>query len=184
MSTNHAQHIILDRDGVINRDSDQFIKSPEEWDPIEGSLEAIARLKQAGYVVGIASNQSGIYRKLFDFAMLNAMHAKLQKKLAKLGAHVDLIAFCSHGPDEHCDCRKPLPGLYKELADRWNIDLQGVPIIGDSLRDLQAARAVGANPILVLTGKGKKTIEELPATWRVPVYNDLAQAVDQLVELP
>ncbi|WP_457666848.1 D-glycero-beta-D-manno-heptose 1,7-bisphosphate 7-phosphatase [Thiolapillus sp.] len=182
MPGNQIHHIILDRDGVINEDSDQFIKHPDEWQPIEGSLEAIARLKQAGFLVGIASNQSGIGRELFDLATLNAMHAKLQQLLAKLGAHVDLIAFCPHVPDEHCDCRKPLPGLYKQLAQRWNIELDGVPVVGDSLRDVEAARAVNASPVLLLTGKGEKTLSQLPSSWNVPVYNNLGKAVDHLLQ--
>jgi len=181
MSGNPIQHIILDRDGVINIDSDQFIKNPDEWQPIEGSLEAIARLKQAGFLVGIASNQSGIARELFDFATLNAMHAKLQQYLAKLGAHIDMIAFCPHKSEDHCDCRKPLPGLYQQLAQRWNIGLDGIPVIGDSLRDLEAARAVNARPILLLTGKGQKTREQVPESWQVPVYDNLSQAVDHLL---
>ena len=182
MPGNQIHHIILDRDGVINEDSDQFIKHPDEWQPIEGSLEAIARLKQAGFLVGIASNQSGIGRELFDLATLNAMHAKLQQLLAKLGAHVDLITFCPHVPDEHCDCRKPLPGLYKQLAQRWNIELDGVPVVGDSLRDVEAARAVNASPVLLLTGKGEKTLSQLPASWKVPVCDNLAKAVDHLLQ--
>lgn len=182
MSGNIIQHIILDRDGVINLDSDRFIKSPEEWQPIEGSLEAIARLKQAGFMVGIASNQSGIGRGLFDLATLNAMHEKMQRLLAKLGAHVDMIAFCPHTPEAHCDCRKPLPGLYQQLAKRWGIELKSIPVVGDSLRDLEAAVAVNARPLLVLTGKGGKTVEQLPAHWDIPVFDDLGQAVDHLLQ--
>ncbi|HHE74213.1 MAG TPA: D-glycero-beta-D-manno-heptose 1,7-bisphosphate 7-phosphatase [Desulfobacteraceae bacterium] len=181
MRASPVHHIILDRDGVINRDSDQFIKTPDEWQPIEGSLEAIARLKQAGFIVGIASNQSGIGRGLFDQTTLNAMHEKMQHLLAKLGSHVDLIAFCPHTPEDNCDCRKPLPGLYLQLAKRWNIDLNGVPIIGDSLRDLQAAQAVDAYPILVRTGKGEKTLAQLQEQ-TIPVFKDLSMAVDHLLQ--
>ncbi|WP_456377770.1 D-glycero-beta-D-manno-heptose 1,7-bisphosphate 7-phosphatase [Thiolapillus sp.] len=182
MPVNHIRHIILDRDGVINADSDQFIKTPDEWQPIDGSLEAIARLKRAGYLVGIASNQSGIGRGLFDRDSLNAMHGKMQHLLAKLGSHVDLIAFCPHTAEERCACRKPRPGLYLQLARRWNTDLDGIPVIGDSLRDLQAAQAVNAHPILVRTGKGEKTVEQLQGNKEIPVFDDLGQAVDQLLQ--
>ncbi len=186
MPASHTRHIILDRDGVINDDSEQFIKTPDEWQPIEGSLEAIARLKQAGYLVGIASNQSGIGRGLFDRTALNAMHDKMQRQLlAKLSCHIDLIAFCPHTAKEHCDCRKPLPGLYLQLAQRWNISLEGIPVIGDSLRDLQAARAVKARPILVYTGKGRKTAEQLQESkgmGEIPVFDNLSQAVDHLLQ--
>lgn len=182
MPGQQIHHIILDRDGVINIDSEQFIKSPDEWQAIDGSLEAIARLKQAGFLVGIASNQSGIGRGLFDRATLDAMHEKMQMELAKLGAHLDLIAFCPHTPEDQCECRKPKPGLYLELAQRWNIDLDGIPIVGDSLRDLEAAQAVNARPILVRTGKGEKTVEQLRGDARVPVFADLSQAVDRLLQ--
>ncbi len=182
MSGQQIHHIILDRDGVINIDSEQFIKSPDEWQAIDGSLEAIARLKQAGFLVGVASNQSGIGRGLFDRDTLDAMHEKMQMELATLGAHVDLIAFCPHRPEDRCDCRKPKPGLYLELAERWNIDLAGIPIIGDSLRDLEAAQAVHARPILVRTGKGEKTVEQLRGDARIPVYANLSQAVNRLLQ--
>lgn len=182
MSAVPARHIILDRDGVINADSDAFIKSPDEWVPLEGSLEAIARLNQAGYLVGVATNQSGIGRGLFDLPTLNAMHQKMYQLLAKLGAHVDMIAFCPHLPEDHCDCRKPLPGLYKALAQRWDIALDGLFVVGDSLRDLQAAEAVGAQPLLVRSGKGEKTLQALPPHHGIPVFDDLYHAVDQLLK--
>ncbi len=175
-----ARHIILDRDGVINEDSDDFIKSPEEWIPIPGSLEAIARLNQAGYQVAVASNQSGIARGLFDTRTLNAIHQKLHRELARLGAQVDLVAWCPHGPDDGCECRKPAPGLYRRIARRWNAPLEGMPVIGDSLRDLQAAWAVEAKPILVRTGKGRRTEASLEDP-RVPVFDDLAAAVKWLL---
>ncbi|BAO42957.1 D-glycero-beta-D-manno-heptose 1,7-bisphosphate 7-phosphatase [Thiolapillus brandeum] len=177
-----SRHIILDRDGVINADSDDFIKSPEEWIPLEGSLEAIARLNQAGYLVGVATNQSGIGRGLFDLPMLNAMHQKMYQMLAKLGAHVDMIAFCPHLPEDHCDCRKPRAGLYQALAKRWDVSLEGLVVIGDSLRDLQAAQAVDASPVLVKTGKGAKTLKQLPPDHNIPVFDDLYQAVDTLLK--
>lgn len=173
--------IILDRDGVINEDSDEFIKSVDEWIPIPGSLEAIARLTHAGYHVAVASNQSGLSRGLFDVTTLDAMHQKMYTMLAKLGGQVDLIAFCPHGPDDDCDCRKPKPGLYHEIAGRWGIKLKGMPIIGDSRRDLEAAVAVGAQPVLVRTGKGDKTLSNLSGLGEVSIYDNLAQAVDALL---
>src|SRR5512147_2606009 len=127
--------VILDRDGVINFDSDQFIKSPEEWKPIPGSLEAIARLNQAGFRVVLATNQSGIGRGLFDMATLNAIHDKMHKALAQVGGRIDALFFCPHTADSKCDCRKPKPGMFEEISKRFNINLAGVPAIGDSLRD-------------------------------------------------
>ena len=172
---------ILDRDGVINHDSDKFIKHPQEWRPIPGSLEAIARLNQAGYHVVLATNQSGVGRGLFDVSTLNAIHDKMHRALSQIGGRIDAIFFCPHGADADCLCRKPRPGLLEEIARRFNVDLHGVPSVGDSLRDLQAAVAVGATPILVLTGKGRKTQEEggLPAG--TEIYNDLADAVRIIV---
>lgn len=174
--------VILDRDGVVNEDSDAYIKSPEEWIPIPGSLEAIARLNHAGYRVVIATNQSGVGRGLFGMAELDAIHQKLHAALARLGGQLDGIYFCPHGPDDGCSCRKPRPGLLQEVAARQGIELTGVPAIGDSLRDLEAARAVGATPILVRTGKGRSAEPQLPADWRpVAIYDDLAQAVQDLL---
>ncbi|ANH34269.1 D-glycero-beta-D-manno-heptose 1,7-bisphosphate 7-phosphatase [Ralstonia nicotianae] len=151
--------VILDRDGVINLDSDQFIKSPDEWIAIEGSLEAIAELNQAGYQVVVATNQSGIGRGLFEAAALNAMHEKMYKALASQGGRVDAVFFCPHTAAEGCDCRKPKAGMFREIARRFDVDLAGVPVVGDSLRDLQAGAEVGAVPHLVLTGKGAKTLQ-------------------------
>ena len=173
--------VILDRDGVINEDSDAYVKSPAEWIPIPGSLEAIARLNHAGYRVVVATNQSGVARGLFSMVELDAIHQKLHASLARLGGQLDGIYFCPHGPDDGCACRKPRPGLLREIASRQGIDLGGVPAIGDSLRDLEAAMAVGAMPILVRTGKGRATEEKLPAHWNVIVFDDLAQAAHALV---
>jgi D-glycero-D-manno-heptose 1,7-bisphosphate phosphatase len=173
--------VILDRDGVINEDSDAYIKSPAEWVPIPGSLEAIARLNHAGYRVVVATNQSGVARGLFGMAELNAIHQKLHAALARLGGQLDGIYFCPHGPDDGCSCRKPRPGLLREIAARHGIDLAGVPAIGDSLRDLEAARAVGATAILVRTGKGVAAEAALPAHWGVAVFDDLAGAAQALV---
>ena len=173
--------IILDRDGVINQDSDAYIKSPEEWRPIPGSLEAIARLNHAGYRVVIATNQSGIARGLFGMEQLNAIHQRLHGELARLGGQLDGIYFCPHGPEDGCACRKPLPGLLREIGVRHGADLAGVPAVGDSLRDLEAARAVGARPILVRTGKGRATEPQVPRGWGVSCFDDLAAAVESLV---
>jgi D-glycero-D-manno-heptose 1,7-bisphosphate phosphatase len=173
--------IILDRDGVINLDSDHFIKSPDEWQPIAGSLEAIARLNQAGYRVVVATNQSGVGRGLFDMAMLNAIHAKMHKAVARVGGRIDAVFYCPHAADAKCACRKPLAGMYLEIAERYDTALVDVPTVGDSLRDLQAAAAVGAAPILVLTGKGEKTLAGgiLPAGTKI--FADLASAVDEVL---
>jgi D-glycero-D-manno-heptose 1,7-bisphosphate phosphatase len=172
--------VILDRDGVINYDSAEFIKKPDEWKPIPGSLEAIARLNQAGYRVVIATNQSGVGRGLLDIVTLNAIHDKMAAALSKVGGRVDAIFFCPHPLDAGCSCRKPKPGLLEDIGRRFNIDMTGVPVIGDALRDLQAAAAVGAKPILVLTGKGKRTAaaEGLPPGTQT--FADLAEAARSL----
>jgi D-glycero-D-manno-heptose 1,7-bisphosphate phosphatase len=172
--------IVLDRDGVINYDSAAYIKSPEEWRPIPGSLEAIARFNQDGFRVVVATNQSGIGRGFFDMTALNAIHSKMHQALAQAGARVDAVFFCPHMADDHCHCRKPKTGMLEDIAHRLNTDLAGVPMVGDSIRDLQAAAAVKAAPVLVLTGNGKKTrrTEKLPADTRV--FADLATAADAL----
>lgn len=160
MKTSSIKLVILDRDGIVNEDSEDFIKSSDEWIPLAGSLEAIARLNHAGWHVVIASNQSGLGRGLFDVAALNAMHAKMHKLLAAHGGRIDAVFYCPHAPDEGCQCRKPLPGLYRQIAERYGIDLAGVPVVGDSVRDLQAAAAVGCAPHLVLTGKSADIARE------------------------
>jgi D-glycero-D-manno-heptose 1,7-bisphosphate phosphatase len=147
--------VILDRDGTINQDSDDYIKSPEEWLPLPGALEAIARLNHAGWHVVIASNQSGLGRGLFDLATLNAMHTKMHKLLGAVGGRVDAVFYCPHTPEEGCRCRKPLPGLFEQIGDRYSVDLSAVHAVGDSLRDVQAAASAGCKPHLVLTGKGE-----------------------------
>ncbi len=151
--------IVLDRDGVINVDSDLFIKSPDEWVAIEGSLEAIALLNQAGYRVVVASNQSGIGRGLFDMAALNAMHHKMHTALASVGGRIDAVFFCPHTTQDKCECRKPRSGMLKMIAERFDIDRSQTPVVGDSLRDLQAGAAEGFQTHLVLTGKGRSTRE-------------------------
>ena len=172
--------VILDRDGVINYDSAEFIKKTQEWKPIPGSLEAIARLNQAGYRVVVATNQSGVGRGLLDMVTLSAIHDKMHKALAHFGGRIDAVFYCPHAQDANCSCRKPKPGLLEDIARRFNADLAGVPSIGDSLRDLQAAAQVGALPILVLTGKGEATAAAggLPANSRI--YADLSEAVKSI----
>jgi D-glycero-D-manno-heptose 1,7-bisphosphate phosphatase len=173
--------VILDRDGVINHDSDQFIKSPEEWKSIPGSLDAIARLSQAGYRVVVATNQSGVGRGLFDMAVLNAIHDKMCKAVAQAGGRIDAIFYCPHAADSNCNCRKPKSGMIEEIAVRYNMSLEGVPAIGDSLRDLEATARLGAQPILVLTGKGTKTKAAGGLPPGTLIYPDLAAAVATLV---
>ena len=174
--------VILDRDGVINYDSAEFIKKPAEWKPIPGSLEAIARLNQAGFRVVVATNQSGIGRGLLDMAALNAIHDKMHKALGQAGGRIDAVFYCPHAQEANCACRKPKPGLLEDIAHRFNTELADVPCIGDSLRDLQAAAAVGAQPILVLTGKGAQTVAagRLPANTQT--HANLDEAVRSLVQ--
>jgi D-glycero-D-manno-heptose 1,7-bisphosphate phosphatase len=176
-----AKLVILDRDGVINRDSAEFVKNIDEFSPLPGSIDAIAVLFRAGYTVAVASNQSGLARGLFDRRALRAMHRKLRRLVAAAGGRIDRIIVCPHGPDDGCSCRKPRPGLLLRLARHYGTTLDGVPVIGDSLRDLEAAAAVGATPILVRTGNGRKTARRLPpALQEVPVFDDLAAAAKEL----
>jgi len=172
--------IVLDRDGVINFDSAQFIKNPEEWKPIPGSLEAIASLNRAGYRVVVATNQSGIGRGLFDLPMLNSIHDKMHKSCAQVGVRIDAVFFCPHTSESNCNCRKPKSGMFEEIAARYNISMEGVPAVGDSLRDLQSAAALGAQPYLVLTGKGKKTQSAGNLPEGTKVLADLAAVVTEL----
>jgi D-glycero-D-manno-heptose 1,7-bisphosphate phosphatase len=169
------RYVLLDRDGVINHDSDHFIKSPEEWLPIDGSLEAIALLNDHGYKVVVVTNQSGLARGLLNAATLEQIHAKMQRMAAEKGGKIDAIYFCPHGPDDECACRKPKPGLLESFASDHHASLDEVPVIGDSLRDLQAAQAVGASPMLVKTGKGEKTLLENP-NLNIPVFDNLYDA--------
>lgn len=176
--------IVLDRDGVINEDSDAYIKSPEEWVPIPGSLESIAKLNRAGYIVLVATNQSGIARGYFDLETLSAIHKKMDNALAQYGGRVDAVFYCPHGPTAKCDCRKPKPGLLWDISHRFEVRMDDVPVIGDSLRDLQSASAVNARPILVKTGKGNKTVKLLAESGLsdTPVYENLAAAVNALLK--
>ncbi|HTP45414.1 MAG TPA: D-glycero-beta-D-manno-heptose 1,7-bisphosphate 7-phosphatase [Casimicrobiaceae bacterium] len=173
--------IILDRDGVINYDSNEYIKSPEEWRPIPGSLEAIARLNHAGFRVVVATNQSGLGRGLFDMAAMIAINEKLHRSLAHVGGRVDAVFYCPHTADSDCNCRKPKPGLLMEIGQRFGVELTGVPCVGDSLRDLQAAQAVGAQPILVLSGKGEQTLRQGNFPSNTVIFPDLAFAAAALL---
>ena len=179
--TRQVKLIILDRDGVINYDSDQYIKSPDEWRPIPGSLEAIARLHHAGFRVVVATNQSGLGRGLFDTTTLISIHEKLHKALTQVGGRIDAVFFCPHAADSDCECRKPKPGMFADIGQRFGVELTGVPCIGDSLRDLQAAEAIGAQPILVLTGKGEKTLREGNFPKNTVIFPDLAFALTALL---
>ncbi|MDP4577194.1 MAG: D-glycero-beta-D-manno-heptose 1,7-bisphosphate 7-phosphatase [Burkholderiaceae bacterium] len=179
--------VILDRDGVINLDSDGHIKSPEEWEPIVGSLEAIGRLNHEGWRVFVVTNQSGLARGLFHLSQLHSIHQKMRERLAETGGQIEAVFFCPHGPDAGCGCRKPAPGLLQDVAARVGHGLEDVPLIGDSHRDLAAAAAVGARPMLVLTGKGQLTLEghtrgtrPLPAGTQV--FRDLCHAADHLLQ--
>ena len=173
--------VLLDRDGVINHDSDRVIKSPEEWIPIPGSLEAIARLNREGYRVVVISNQSGIARGLFDTDTLAKIHVKMIEAIRAKGGEIEAIFFCPHGPDDGCRCRKPLPGLFQEVADRLKVSLGGVYAVGDEERDILAARALAAQPVLVRTGKGRRTARRSKQLKDTPVYDDLAAFADALL---
>ncbi len=181
-STQGLRLIVLDRDGVINRDSRHFVKSPDEWQPLPGSVEAIAELSRAGFTVTVASNQSGLARGLFDRNALRAMHRKLRRLVAANGGRIDRIVVCPHGPDDRCSCRKPAPGLLRRLGRHYGVAMKDVPVIGDSLRDLQAAVAVDARPVLVLTGNGRRTRRALTGDLAgIDVFDDLASAADALI---
>ena len=171
--------LILDRDGVINHDSAEFIKSPAEWRPICGSLAAVAQANRKGYRVVVTSNQSGLARGLFDFDSLNKIHTRMLAEIAQLGGRIDAIFFCPHLPEEHCECRKPRTGLLRNLGARLGVDLAQATMVGDRSTDLAAAAAVGATPILVRTGHGLSTLAHLSDD-DVMVYDDLAAVVANL----
>jgi D-glycero-D-manno-heptose 1,7-bisphosphate phosphatase len=172
--------VVLDRDGTINRDSPDYIKSASEWEALPGSAEAISRLNAAGYTVAVASNQSGLGRGLFDDPALRAIHEKMRDTVRQAGGEIDAIVWCPHHPRESCDCRKPRPGLLLRLADHYGIEMTGVPVVGDSLRDLEAARAVGARPILVRTGNGAQT-EAAGDAGEAEICDDLSAAADAII---
>jgi D-glycero-D-manno-heptose 1,7-bisphosphate phosphatase len=178
--------VILDRDGTLNEDRDDYVKSPDEWVPIPGALEAVAKLNHAGWHVVVATNQSGLGRGLFDMGTLNAMHRKMNEALARLGGRIDAVFFCPHAPEDQCGCRKPLPGLFEMIGERYGIELAGVPVVGNSPREIDAALAVGARPHLVRSGRwargdeGEFTqlIERVP---HLPVYAHLAACAQALI---
>lgn len=176
--------VILDRDGVINRDSDAFVKHPDEWIALPDSLPAIARLTQAGWTVVVATNQSGLARGLFDMDTLTAIHTKMRHELAAVGGSIDAVFMCPHGPDDDCACRKPRPGMFEQIGRRYDVNLVGMPAVGDSLRDLQAGAAVGCSPWLVLTGNGNKTLAkgDLPDNTRICA--DLSAVANALLQDP
>lgn len=172
-----ARMVILDRDGVINHISEDDITTADGWDPIAGSIEAIGRLKKAGYLVTIASNHAGISRGLYTENELVSVHEKLQRMLAARGAGVDGIFYCPHGPEANCICRKPKPGLLYQIAKNFDIDLSETPLVGDNIDDIRAARLAQARPVLVRTGKGEYVMQHFPEALDVPVYDDLAHFV-------
>lgn len=172
--------VLLDRDGVINRDSEQFIKTPEEWVPIPGSLEAIALLNRQGYKIIVITNQSGVRRGLFDLATLDEIHAKMRRLTEAAGGTIEAVYFCPHGPDQDCHCRKPRPGLLEKFAEDYHAQLDKLFFIGDSLKDIKAGKAVGAKPLLVETGKGHRTRLENPDL-NVPVFKDLYAAASYIL---
>jgi D-glycero-D-manno-heptose 1,7-bisphosphate phosphatase len=172
--------LILDRDGVINYDSDDYIKSVAEWIPLPGAIQAIARLSQAGWTVAVATNQSGLARGFYDEATLQAMHARLRELVAEQGGELGLIVYCPHGPDDDCSCRKPLPGMLEQIAEHYRTSLKGVWFVGDSSGDLQAAVAVDCQPVLVRTGKGERTLAK-PLPPGILVFDDLAAVAAQLL---
>lgn len=181
--------IVLDRDGVINHDSDDYIKSVDEWQPIDGSIEAIARLTKAGYTVAVATNQSGIGRQYFSLQTLAAMHRKMNDLVEQAGGKIAHIAFCPHLPDADCDCRKPKPGLIHQIEQATGLSAKGRWMIGDSLSDLQAGTAAGCKTALLLTGKGPRTQAKIAANsdlieQAAPQFSDLAAFVDQLLAKP
>jgi len=173
--------IVLDRDGVINEDVEDTITSPEAWIPIEGSLQAIARLHQAGYHIAVASNQSGLARGLLDLEALHAIHKLMHDVVNQAGGRIDVVAFCPHADSNDCSCRKPMPGMLYTISERLDIDLSTVAVVGDSLRDVQAAMAAAAQPILVKTGKGQLTLDNNKGLEHIPAYESLADYVDELL---
>ncbi|WP_176450333.1 D-glycero-beta-D-manno-heptose 1,7-bisphosphate 7-phosphatase [Pseudomonas delhiensis] len=172
--------LILDRDGVINQDSDAYIKSLDEWIPLPGAIAAIARLSRAGWTVAVATNQSGIARGYYDLATLESMHARLRELVAEQGGELGLIVHCPHGPDEGCECRKPKPGMLRQIAAYYDVSLKGVWFVGDTRGDLEAALAVDCQPVLVKTGKGERTLAKALPEGTL-VFDDLAAVASHLL---
>ena len=181
MSTYPNKLIVLDRDGVINYDSDDYVKTVDEWIPLPGSMEAIGKLTQAGYKVAVATNQSGIARGYFSVETLNAMHDKMIKLAAEHGGKFDVIAYCPHGPDDNCDCRKPLPGLIHQIESALGVSAKNYYMVGDSLRDLEAGVAAGLKPVLVKTGKGERTLEKGFELENVTIEQNLLSFAENLI---
>lgn len=173
--------VILDRDGVINHDRDKGVRKPDEWEPLPGSLEAIASLSQAGYQIAVATNQSGIARGVLEMETLFAIHRHMHESIVQAGGYIDTIVFCPHSDANECDCRKPKPGMLYKISERLGVDLPSVYVVGDSLRDLQAAMAAGAKPILVKTGRGQETLESNKGLDHIPAYENLAAFVEELL---
>ena len=178
--------VILDRDGTINEDRDDYVKSPDEWVPLPGALEAISRLNHAGWHTVLATNQSGLGRGLFDMASLNAIQLKMNQALALQGGRIDAVFFCPHAPADGCDCRKPLPGLMQQIGERFGVTLDNTPMVGDNLRDMQAGAAAGCPTHLVLTGKsagveGKPLADLLDQVPGTQVHTDLSAFADWLI---
>ena len=180
--TDPLKLVVLDRDGVINRDSPDFIRTVADWEPLPGSLEAIARLTKAGWTVVVATNQSGVARGYLTGVELERIHARMAEAVRAAGGRIDAVFFCPHGPDDGCDCRKPRPGLFRRIEARYGRPLRDVPAIGDSARDVEAARRAGARPILVLTGNGRAALDDLAAQGPLETYEDLGAAVSALIE--
>lgn len=174
-------YIILDRDGVINFDSLEYIKSPDEWIPIPRSLEAVAALNRAGFKVLIATNQSGVARGYYDIDTLDAIHEKMMRELAAVGGYVEEIFFCPHHPEDGCGCRKPKPGMLHAIQEKYAVPLNETFYIGDSMADVGAAKAAGCKLLLVMTGNGRKTLEHNPELHAVPQFADLAEAVEHVL---
>jgi D-glycero-D-manno-heptose 1,7-bisphosphate phosphatase len=178
--------VILGRDGILNAFREDHVKDPAEWRSLPGALEAVARLNQGGWQVVVATNQAGIGRGMFDMASLNAVHAHMMKELALQGGRIDAVFFCPHAPEDMCDCRKPLPGLLHDIARRFGVDLRHVPMVGDTLRDLEAAQAAGCEAHLVLTGRAAgldeaalaRMLERVPTT---RLHADLGAFADHLL---
>lgn len=179
--------VILGRDGILNEYREAHVTAPEEWVPVPGALEAVARLNHAGWHVVVATNQAGIGRGMIDMAAINAVHMHMNQQLMAQGARIDAVFFCPHTPEEGCDCRKPRPGMMRDIARRYGVDLRGVPLVGDTLRDLQAAAAAGCEPHLVLTGRAaglgdeqlRQTMAQAPGT---QVHADLSAFADFLMQ--
>ena len=173
--------IVLDRDGVINEDLEKPVATADEWVPIPGSLEAIARLHQNGWSVAVATNQSGLGRGIIDLSTLHQIHQRMHEMVNQSGGKIDVVAFCPHTDSDDCACRKPAPGMLYTISERLDVELSNVVIVGDSLRDMQAAMATAATPVIVRTGKGQKTLDNHKGLEHIPAYDDLASYVDALL---